>query len=54
MPVAIASGYSEDEVIERFGPDRISGFIQKPFTSDRLLGSVSELLRSIKAGARPA
>jgi len=53
LPVAIASGYSEEEVAKRFLPNTISGFIQKPFTSARLLADVTEVLGAT-AGARPA
>jgi two-component system, cell cycle sensor histidine kinase and response regulator CckA len=51
IPVAITSGYSEEEVAKRFGPNVISGFIQKPFSSSRLVDDVTELLRPL-VGAR--
>ena len=49
IPVAIASGYSEEEVAKRFGSNMISGFVQKPFTSSRLLEDVAGLLRPLAA-----
>ncbi len=52
LPVAIVSGYSEEEVAKRFGSHPICGFIQKPFTSSGLVEDVAELLKPV--GARPA
>ena len=49
IPVAVASGYSEDEVIQRFGTNMISGFVQKPFTSSRLVKDVRTLLKPTTA-----
>ena len=49
LPVAIASGYSEEEVLERFGANMISGFVQKPFTSTRLVNDVRALLKPATA-----
>jgi two-component system cell cycle sensor histidine kinase/response regulator CckA len=49
IPVAVASGYSEDEVVQRFGPNMISGFVQKPFTSSRLVKDVRTLLKPATA-----
>jgi two-component system cell cycle sensor histidine kinase/response regulator CckA len=44
IPVLIASGYSEDQVAKRFEGTRISGILQKPFTSTRLVESVATAL----------
>jgi CheY-like chemotaxis protein len=52
IPVAIASGNSEEEVARRFRPNTISGFVQKPFTSSRLVDDIAGLLMSSHA-ARP-
>jgi PAS domain S-box-containing protein len=52
IPVAVASGYSEEEVVKRFGPNMISGFVQKPFTSSRLLREVNSLLKPITASGK--
>jgi PAS domain S-box-containing protein len=46
MPVAIVSGYSEEEVTRRFGPTVVSGFVQKPFTSSRLVSDIARILKS--------
>jgi PAS domain S-box-containing protein len=44
IPVVIASGYSEDQVAKRFEGTRISGILQKPFTSSRLVESIAAVL----------
>lgn len=49
VPVAIASGYSEEEVVKRFGPNLFAGFIKKPFTSSRLVEDVAGLLKPMAA-----
>jgi CheY-like chemotaxis protein len=41
VPVIIASGYNEHETLQRFGTDQPSGFLQKPYMRDTLLGHVS-------------
>jgi CheY-like chemotaxis protein len=45
IPIVIISGYSEQEVMERFVNKRLSGFIQKPFTIDSLLQRIEPHLR---------
>lgn len=37
VPVVVMSGYSEDEVDERFHGHRVDGFLQKPFDFETLL-----------------
>ncbi len=49
VPVAIASGYSEQEVARQFDTVSISGFVQKPFTSDRLLKKTAAILNECRA-----
>jgi PAS domain S-box-containing protein len=44
IPVLVASGYSEDQVAKRFEGSRISGILQKPFSSERLVESVASVL----------
>jgi len=40
VPVLISSGYSESETLRLFAGHRISGFLQKPYTPQRLLERV--------------
>ena len=40
----LASGYSEEEVAERFKGLGLNGFIQKPFNLNRLTEVVQQLL----------
>jgi two-component system cell cycle sensor histidine kinase/response regulator CckA len=44
LPVIISSGYSESECREVFRNDRISGFLQKPYTAQRLREAVEAAL----------
>ncbi|MFZ4857886.1 MAG: response regulator [Desulfuromonadaceae bacterium] len=44
IPVLLASGYSEEEVTERFKGLGLNGFIQKPFNLERLEGEVKRVL----------
>jgi len=50
VPIVIASGYSEQEVAERFATHRISGFIQKPYR----LETLAARLRAALAPQGPA
>jgi len=45
VPIIIASGYSEHDTLRRFGDDRPSAFLQKPYMSDVLLRHISELVK---------
>lgn len=44
IPVALSSGYSEEEVARRFDNKQFAGFIQKPYTVDTLIDKVTALL----------
>jgi PAS domain S-box-containing protein len=46
VPVLIISGYSEQEVMDRFVNKRLAGFIQKPFSVDSLLQKIRPHLQS--------
>ena len=48
IPIIIASGYSEQDILQRFGDDRPSAFLQKPYTSEALLRHVGELVKAPK------
>ena len=39
IPVMIASGYGESEIIQRFEAVGITGFLQKPYTAERVVAS---------------
>jgi len=43
IPIALMSGYSADEALQRFAEQGLAGFIQKPFTSE----AFERLLRQI-------
>ena len=45
VPVLLSSGYSEHEAQTRFAGKGLSGFIQKPYTPQRLAGIMHRILR---------
>ena len=44
LPVALASGYSSEEIDQRFAGKAIAGFLHKPFPCDDLVDLVEEIL----------
>ncbi len=40
LPVIIASGYGESEINQRFGGQKISAFLQKPYTGAQLAQTI--------------
>jgi CheY-like chemotaxis protein len=44
VPIVLMSGYSEQEVSERFGGARPAGFLQKPFTLSSLQRKLQQVL----------
>ncbi|MCF3652155.1 CHASE domain-containing protein [Synoicihabitans lomoniglobus] len=48
IAVLAMSGYSEREVRNRFGKHPISGFLQKPFTMEKLAAAVADALDGIE------
>jgi two-component system cell cycle sensor histidine kinase/response regulator CckA len=44
--VILSSGYNEQDVVTRFAGKGLAGFIQKPYTSEELLGKIREALAS--------
>jgi FixJ family two-component response regulator len=45
VPVFLVSGYSENEIMDRFVNKGLAGFIQKPYTIDSLLQRIQPHLR---------
>jgi two-component system CheB/CheR fusion protein len=45
VPIVLASGYSETEAVGKTAGRRFTGFLQKPFTVDRLIETVAAALR---------
>jgi DNA-binding response OmpR family regulator len=54
VPVAILSGYSEQEISTRFEGLQILQYIQKPFTAATLADSVSAILAGIERAPEQA
>jgi PAS domain S-box-containing protein len=57
IPVLVSSGYPEGDVFRQFGGERVSGFIQKPYTPARLSEKIASILNftpSEKPGPVPA
>jgi PAS domain S-box-containing protein len=44
VKVILTSGYNEQDVVNLFAGKGLAGFIQKPYTSDELIGKVREIL----------
>jgi PAS domain S-box-containing protein len=45
VPVLLSSGFSEEEAIQRFGVNGVSGFLQKPYTATALARKIKQALR---------
>ena len=45
LPVVLCSGYSELEAARRVRGNHVSGFLQKPFTIDRLSAKIAEVMQ---------
>ncbi len=45
VPVILSSGFDEREVTKRFSECKPAGFLQKPYTSQRLISAVAAVLR---------
>jgi DNA-binding NtrC family response regulator len=44
--IVIVSGYAELDALRAIGTERVSGFLQKPYTSDTLLREVQRFVSS--------
>ena len=51
LEVVVSSGYGEEQAMSLFSGQRVSGFIQKPYTSARLLEKVASALRAMRQRA---
>jgi len=49
VPIVISSGYSESFAREELDPGALAGFVQKPYTASKLIGSIQEALYSSAA-----
>jgi CheY-like chemotaxis protein len=54
LPLILSSGYSEGEALERFGNDMVRGFLQKPYTAQRLAAKIAEVLAETATGTMQA
>jgi PAS domain S-box-containing protein len=52
VEVLVSSGYGEEQAMSLFSGQRVSGFIQKPYTTARLLEKVAGALRSMRRRAQ--
>ena len=46
VKVILSSGFNEAEVVRRFAGAGLSGFIQKPYTSSRLIDKIKRTLEN--------
>jgi FixJ family two-component response regulator len=44
LQIVLSSGYTEVEAYRRFGDKEFAGFIQKPYTTTRLVSKITEIL----------
>jgi PAS domain S-box-containing protein len=52
LEVLVSSGYGEEQAMNLFSGHQVSGFIQKPYTSARLLEKVARALRAMRQRAQ--
>jgi two-component system cell cycle sensor histidine kinase/response regulator CckA len=45
LPVIISSGFSEAEIMRRFGSSGITGVLSKPYTVAAIISTVTDALR---------
>jgi PAS domain S-box-containing protein len=53
LPVVLCSGYSELEAARRIRGNHVSGFLQKPFTLDRISAKIAEVMQPGSAPSSP-
>jgi PAS domain S-box-containing protein len=49
IPVIVSSGYTEEQVMKYFSGRRVSGFLQKPYRSGKLLDIIGSVQRSFQS-----
>ncbi|MDF1615515.1 c-type heme family protein [Desulfurivibrio dismutans] len=49
IPVLLASGYSAQEIVQRFHGGELAGFIQKPYQIDKLLEELQKIMPPTKS-----
>jgi CheY-like chemotaxis protein len=52
LEVVVSSGYGEEQAMNLFSGQQVSGFIQKPYTSARLLEKIARALGAMRHGAQ--
>jgi CheY-like chemotaxis protein len=52
LEVVVSSGYGEEQAMNLFSGQQVSGFIQKPYTSARLLEKIGRALSAMRHGAQ--
>jgi DNA-binding NtrC family response regulator len=50
LEVLVSSGYGEEQAMRLFAGQRVSGFIQKPYSAAQLLEEVGRALRRGRPG----
>jgi PAS domain S-box-containing protein len=53
IPVVLSSGFSEAEAVRRFTGCGLAGFLQKPYTAERLAGKVRQVAADSRASSGP-
>ena len=46
IPIVLSSGFLESDIVSRFGDGELSGVIDKPYRSARLIEEIHEAIRS--------
>jgi CheY-like chemotaxis protein len=54
LKVILTSGYSEPEALEKFGGEKLAGFIEKPFRIEDLLAKIHAVLPATASGPVPS
>jgi PAS domain S-box-containing protein len=52
IPIMVSSGYSESQVMRYFSGSRVSAFIQKPYTSNKLISNIGAVLDRLPTAAQ--
>ncbi|MFW6303372.1 MAG: hybrid sensor histidine kinase/response regulator, partial [Candidatus Sumerlaeota bacterium] len=52
LPVIIASGHSQDDILDEFQPGELAGFVQKPFRRELLAETLNEVIGKSGKGVK--